>query len=188
MLLIGLTGERGVGKSEAARILARHGFQSLHAFGCGKAMCITYYVRLGIDPEEAVRMVDGDLKDTPCHHLPGGVSSRYFMERFGHFMGVTMGSEWTLGAEIKYMRRRHPSSNFVVESLAYESSLFKELGGTVVRLVRDGNRPKGEFTDKGQSHVRHNYVIENNGTMEQLERRLMDIVTFEREALLNREV
>lgn len=178
MLMIGFTGERSVGKSTAAGILLRHGFRSVHAFGPGKAMCVTYYKHLGIDDETAQRMVYGDMKDTPHPDLPGGVDSRYFMERFGYFMGVTMGPQWTLSVELRHLRRTYPDAQgFVVESLVYEADTFQSDGGIIIRMIRDaGVKPIGEFTDDAQVKIKHDHVLDNNGDMNKLEQDLLKLV------------
>lgn len=174
-MMIGFTGLRYVGKSTAADILVKHGFTKAHAFGPGKAMCITYYEYLGIDHDTAVRMVHGDLKDTPCDKLPGGVSSRYFMEPFGKFMGVAMGADWTLAVELDKMRR-DGIDRVTIESLVYEAPIFRERGGVIVRLLRDGAKPTGDHTDVAQAEIREDFVIDNNGSVDQLENALMSLV------------
>lgn len=182
-LMIGFTGLRGVGKSLAADILEqKFGFAKAHAFGPGKAMCITYYEYLGIDKSTAWRMVHGDLKDVPNDKLPNGEASRYFMERFGKFMGVTMGADWTLGVELDSLQRQ--GAKFItVESLVYEADVFTKKGGYIVRVERTGTKPTGEYTDAAQANVKEDLVIHNNGSVKELADRLSSLVE-ERKALL----
>lgn len=174
-MMIGFTGLRYVGKSTAADTLVELGFKKAHAFGPGKAMCITYYEYLGIDHDTAVRMVHGDLKDTPCDKLPGGVTSRFFMEPFGKFMGVSMGPEWTLEVELDKMTR-DGVEKVTIESLVYEAPIFHRRGGYIVRLLRDGAKPTGDHTDIAQAAVKEDFVIDNNGTKEDLRRQLVFLI------------
>lgn len=176
MLMIGFTGLRGVGKSLAADTLVKkHGFAKAHAFGPGKEMCVAYYEYMGIDAHTAWRMVHGDLKDTPCEKLPNGVASRYFMEKFGKFMGVDMGPDWTLAVELDRMQR-NGNKHVTVESLVYEAAVFRNKGGFIVRMERDGVKPSGEHTDEAQAKVKEDITINNNGSVEELEDKLFDLV------------
>lgn len=150
--MIGLTGLRNVGKSTVAEFLEEHfGFMRVHAFEAGKQAAETWFDYIGGDGR---RMVYGDLKDVPSSFLPGNVSPRYFLERFGRFMGIDMGVNWTLGMEIDRIRRNFPRAPIVVESLVYEAPWFKAQGGIVWRLERPGHEgPAGIESDAAQADI-----------------------------------
>lgn len=161
-LLIAFTGRRNVGKSTAVRRLERQGFVQIHAFTGGKEAAVAYLEHiLAYTPFERMgrRMVYGDLKDVPCPALPGGVAPREFLERFGKFMGVDMGVEWTLRAEVERIKRVYgPFVNIAVDSMIYESEYWREIGGVIVRL----NRPDFEGqpvvkSDEAQAGVKHDF-------------------------------
>lgn len=138
-MIIALIGRRCVGKSTAAdHLVERHGFQKVHAFDGGKVATLAYFEHLTNDAGIAHRMVYGDLKDKPSQHLPGNAHPREFMERFGRFMGVEMGPEWTLEQEIRLARQRDPHANLVAESIVYEGASLRRLGAFFVRLERIG--------------------------------------------------
>jgi hypothetical protein len=160
-LLIGITGKRNVGKSTVATLLeSRFGFERAHAFEGGKLAAETYFAHITGDADIARRMVYGDLKDQPSPYLPGSVAPRYFLERFGHFMGDDLGVEWTLAMEIARIRRATPNAPIVVESLVYEAPWFKAHGGTVLRLVRpDFEGPAGIASDGVQASIVADYYI-----------------------------
>lgn len=148
--MIGLTGKRNVGKSTVARLLVdEYGFVGVHAFEAGKRAAKAWFNALGMPGAE---MVYGALKDVPCDGLPDGVPPRYFLERFGKFMGVNMGVDWTLGAEIT--RARSLGKPIVVESLVYEAQWFKMHGGVVWRIERPGHDgPAGVESDAVQAAI-----------------------------------
>lgn len=157
--MIGLTGKRNVGKSTVADLLvAEFGFVKVHPFASGKEAAREWFIAIGIDAEDAWEMVDGDLKDVPSNRLPGEVAPRYFLEKFGHFMGTTMGVEWTLGLEINIARRF--GRPIVVESLVYEAPWFKQQCGIIWRLERPGHEgPAGVESDKVQALIEADEVI-----------------------------
>ncbi|TPM58951.1 hypothetical protein FJ959_08730 [Mesorhizobium sp. B2-2-4] len=174
--LIGLTGKRNVGKSTVAALLHKEfGFVSVHPFASGKEASREWLIAAGFDADDAWEMIYGDLKDTPCDRMPGGVAPRYFMEKFGHFMGATLGVEWTLGMEIALVRQRKPQAPIVVESLVYEAPWFKAQGGTVWRLERPGHKgPFGVESDAVQAAVVADATI-SAATVEELERQARKI-------------
>ncbi|MBZ9943409.1 hypothetical protein LB533_20190 [Mesorhizobium sp. BR1-1-13] len=176
-LLMGLTGKRNVGKSTVAKLLKdEFGFVPVHAFASGKEAAREWFIAIGIDAETAWEMVYGDLKDEPSDDLPGGVAPRFFLEKFGHFMGATMGVAWTLGLEIAIVRKRNPRAAIVVESLVYEAGWFKAQGGRVVRLERpEHNGPAGVESDAVQALVAADATISAR-TVEDLERQARTMV------------
>lgn len=176
-LMIGLTGKRNVGKSTVARLLEEeYGFERIHAFDAGKEASRAYFHYITGDPLVAEEMVFGELKDRPSPHLPGGVAPRDFLERFGHFMGETMGIDWTLGLEIKLARKRAPRAPIVVESLVYEAAWFRAQGGYVVRLLRPGHEgPAGVKSDAMQAAIAADATISAT-TLPMLERAAREVV------------
>lgn len=157
-LMIGLTGKRNVGKSTVAEYLeTEFGFTRIHAFEAGKRAAAAWFDAMDLPGDE---MVFGALKDVPCASLPDGVAPRYFLERFGQFMGVQMGLPWTLGMEVAAARRQAPRAPIVVESVVYEAPWFKAQGGLVVRLVRPGHEgPAGIESDAVQAAVAADVAI-----------------------------
>jgi len=172
-VIIGLTGFRHSGKSTISRHLQEaHGFGSVHAFNGGKAACRAYFMHLGATPETAAAMVDGDLRDVPSRLLPlishpdgssDHATPRYFMEMFGNFMGQTLGSDWTLGAEIRRHMEVFPGRNMVADSVVYEVDLIRNLGGIIVKVEREGARPTGLKTDPVVANIVPDMVIRNSG-------------------------
>jgi len=171
--MIGLTGKRNVGKSTVAAMLEEeYGFERIHAFGAGKHAAAAWFDYVGGDGD---RMVWGDLKDQPSEYLPGGVAPRYFLERFGKFMGEEMGVAWTLGLEIILARERNPRAPIVVESVVYEADCFKRLGGTIWRLERPGHRgPVGQESDAEQARIVEDAII-SAATVDDLRRQARNL-------------
>lgn len=82
------------------------------------------------------------LSDHP-EAAPGHYTSRYVMEKLGHFMGVRMGSEWTLNAEIqRSLRMDGEGKGKVIESIVYEIKDLPDVENVfVVRVSSDDEKP-----------------------------------------------
>lgn len=170
-MMIGFTGRRSVGKSEAAKVLIAGGFVPVHALGGGRAAAEAYLVHIGASKSEAHEMVYGALKDVPCDLLPGNAKPRDFLEPFGNWWGTKMGPEWTLGAELRRIKRDLPFASIVVESLVYEADLFRAAGGRIVRITRPGTAgPAGMMTDAAEATIVADAEIVNDGSLEDLAR------------------
>jgi hypothetical protein len=168
--LVGLTGARNVGKSSVADLLVeRHGFHRAHVFDGGKAATAAFFARY-VGASRAKRMVFGDLKDTPCPKLPNGASPRFFMEKFGHFMGAGLGFDWTLGMELDRALREAAGRPIVFESVVYEAPLFQARGGFILRVIRPGHQgPAGVETDRVQAAIAEDGLLANIGSLADLE-------------------
>lgn len=173
-LMIGLTGRRNVGKTTIANLLEEEfGFERVHAFDSGKIAAAAWFDAVGGDGHE---MVFGSLKDVPSSHLPGNVAPRFFLEKFGHFMGVTMGVEWTLAMEISLAKARNPNAPIVVESVVYEAPWFRSAGGKIVRVNRlNHDGPIGIESDAVQAIIAADCIIsaENLSDLRQAARRMV---------------
>lgn len=168
--VLGLTGLRGVGKTTAAdHLVADYGFVRAHPFDGGKVAAAAYFEHLGASRHEALRMVYDDLRDKPAEILPGRSTPRLFLERFGRFMGVDMGADWTLGAELARLARGQPGRPVVVESVVYEAPVIRAAGGAIVRIVRPHHAgPKGLETDAAQAALEVDETIVNDGDVDKL--------------------
>lgn len=175
-IILGLCGDRKVGKSRAARHLVEaHGFQRLHPFDGGKAASRGYFQHLGADEDTALRMTDGDLKDLPSpllpvisdpeHGKPGThYAPRYWLEKFGKFMGMDMGPEWTLEREIE-RHLKAGQTRLISESIVFEIESFRRLGGIVIRLDRPrtvSEKAVGFETDSFSRTIVPDHVILND--------------------------
>lgn len=183
--LLGLAGARQVGKTTIAQhLVANHGFFDIHPFSGGKAACRAYFTHIGASEEEAWRMTDGDLKDTPSHHLPRVTAlqaspktgqegeyhkPRFLMEHFGKMMGTVLGPDWTIGKEIELARRHGEHTRFIVSSLVYEDQVVRAMGGVIWRLSAP-NRPyvAGLETDAYTRAMQPDLDIVNDGSVEDL--------------------
>lgn len=177
-VIIGLSGKRQVGKSHIARhLVEQHGFSRLHPFDGGKAASRGYFRHLGIDEETALRMTDGDLKDVPSPILPvisnpehGTVGEhykpRFWMEKFGQFMGAQLGPEWTIEREIDRHLRLGQPFRLVAESIVYEAETLRRMGGVIIRVEREVDAAlaiSGLETDKFGAEIVPDHVLKNDG-------------------------
>lgn len=183
-MIIGLTGRRGVGKSEIANLLNQlYGFRVIHPFAPGKAMLCGYYRYMGVPEAVAVAMTDGALKDTPfaeiyirrTTHTDIAVSelgmpwasSREAMESLGWILGSMPGSPFTLPSA--YARARSnvdPDTNLVVESVVYEVEQLQSLEPTLIIRVDWPHHDSGivgQHTDQATDKIIADLKFDNPG-------------------------
>lgn len=171
MILIGLIGGRKVGKSRLAEhVVQQHGFAKMHPFDGGKAASKAYFIHLGASADEAERMVDGNLKDVPSPYLPHGpggehFAPRYFQEKFGAFMGDTLGADWTLHKEVEKLLNAG-SNKIISESIVFEIDAFRALGGIVIKIETPMKQSEvvGVETDKVTSRIVPDFTFLNPGS------------------------
>ncbi|MEP3669203.1 MAG: hypothetical protein ABJN42_20950 [Roseibium sp.] len=171
-IIVGLSGERQVGKSIIANYLVdTFGFERAHPFNGGKAATRAYFEYIGVPAEEAHRMTDGDLKDVPSAYLPNNAKPRFFMEEFGHFMGVGLGPDWTIGKELERIEsaaaKEGREARIIMESIVYEIDYLRARNEVmVVEVRRDGADKTIEAprTSAAGKLITPDMVIDNNGT------------------------
>lgn len=159
-IILGITGYKGSGKSTVAKELHARGFTIVKFAGTLKNMLRN----LGLDD----RHLEGDLKEEPCDLL-GGKTPRLAMQ--------TLGTEWGRGMIsnslwIDDWKRRvnlHPSYiRICVDDLRFpnEQLAIRELGGEVLFVDRGGQ--KGDHASEDLSDIRPDYVLKNDGTLQEL--------------------
>ena len=179
-IVIGLTGERGAGKSVVGTHLVEdHGFLRCHPFNPGKALLRAYYIARGADADTAMAMTDGALKNSPSPLLPldpaTGLhhSSRWLMERMGNYMATRMGVAWTIGVEMRRQDMLAAATGaaappMLIESVVYEEPVVRAWPqGRIARIVltdavRQGQEAAGEITDSFVDRVNADFTIVNN--------------------------
>jgi hypothetical protein len=179
-IVIGFAGPAGAGKTTAARVMTDlHGAVRLPFAAPMKRMLRVFLEDQGVDPETALRMTDGDLKEVPTPYL-GGATPRRAMQ--------TLGTEWGRGLSptlwVDAWRRSIDrclavadgleSVPVVADDLRFpeEAAAIRDLGGVVVRTERPGSGLAGsagghasETTDIGPPDA----VILNDGALDWLE-------------------
>ena len=137
MMVIGLCGLAGAGKSTAARhLVEHHGFVRRPFAALLKGMLRTLLHAQGVPAGEVDRMVEGDLKEVPCPHL-GGRTPRFAMQ--------TLGTEWgrALAPDL-WVEMWAPSivglERVVVDDVRFENEVaaVRALDGIVVEVRRPG--------------------------------------------------
>lgn len=159
-MIIGLTGHKGAGKSEAAKTLISLGYQRERFAGPLKDMLRA----LGLTEAQ----VDGDQKETPCPLL-GGATPRHAMQ--------TLGSEWgrsLIDPNLWIMiwkSRATAHSHVVVDDIRFpnEVDAIRELGGAICRIDRPGAHGDGHISEQHIDMLPADHVIANTGNLSDLE-------------------
>jgi len=169
--LIAFTGERGSGKSEAARICVdEFGFTEFKFADPLKEMLRTMYRVCGLDEETIERKIEGDLKETPCSYLNASTPRRAMQ---------TLGTEWrnmispTLWSDQFVNRVQSTDLSRITCSdyrFPHEGEALSILSATTVRIERPSRLALGDdyAAHDSESHFRNlpvEGVIVNDGTL-----------------------
>lgn len=176
-MVLGLTGERGVGKSLiTSHLCDTHGFAHIHPFNPGKEFLIGYYMDRGASNAEAVAMTYGgtlDLKDRPSPYLPldpltgEHYTSRWLMERLGRYMAQVMGLGWTIGTDIRHHLQLTPGARILADSVVYEADyLRQEFDAKIGQIVvppecRKETGIKAEITNANVALITPDFTVIN---------------------------
>ncbi len=181
-MIIGLLGYRGSGKSSAAKFLSyKYSFELVKYAGPLKKMVSALLSDVGVDPKKIERMIEGDLKEESVDIL-NGYSPRYVMQ--------TLGTEWartylgeTFWQNIFKHRVQHLvdlGRSVVCDDVRFanEAKALKNMGGYLIkiegRLPHGGDRHPSEDLDWATPD-NVDYVIDNSGTMFDLENKIDDV-------------
>ena len=180
MFILGLTGERHVGKSSIVKHLnAYYGFKTAHSFNPGKVMFAAYLKHKRVPDDIAYEMIHGKLKDTPSPYLPNNATPRFFMEKFGYFMGVELGPEYTLGVELDLLSSMESATKVVLDSVVYEVPLVRKNNGIIIRIERpdDANSHiDAPQTSAFQKNIVPDITIVNDGTLSELYDKVIEVI------------
>lgn len=169
MVLLGLVGKKRVGKDTLADYLVSHHHYTKRAFAAPiKEACALLFqvptssfedvcekervvARHGMSPRTMMQMVGTDMFRKQVHQ---DFWLRHFVEWYHH-------------------SAKHQTQNVVVTDIRFQNELdlIKELGGTVVRVVRPGQLEDEDthVSEQGvDSLVGVDMTIENSGTKEDL--------------------
>lgn len=175
--IVAFSGPAGAGKSTAASILsARFGYERAMFAGGLKAMFRAYLHYRSISHDIIDRMVEGDLKETTTPVLCGR-SPRQIMLWLGTEFGrdLVHPDIW-----VETERARLMMSD---EKVAYcglrfpnEAAMIRDLGGLVIRVEGRRGKTIAETHESEQHYVDPDLIIRNDGSIEDLARRLADII------------
>lgn len=171
MTVIGMNGYAGSGKSTAARILvSRFGFVEMKFAKWLKDMLRA----LGLTDRE----IEGDLKEVP-NPILGGQTPRYAMQMLGTEWGRKLIHDnlWVGLAQYAVSQAEQSGLKRIVFSdcrYPNEARLIQHtLGGSVWRLVRpQGGEVGAHSSERIQSEIRPDLIIDNSGTVDDLEERI----------------
>lgn len=158
-LVIGFTGKKGSGKTEAARMVsASFGFAPVSFADPLRIVCATVF---GLSDEE---LLDRELKEKPLSRWPF-VSPRYLMQ----VVGTDMFRKHFPEVWIKAFQRicLHHGVNVVVADVRFlnEANAIKELGGWVVRVDRGLHAVDPHPSEMEMDLIEPDLTIQNTGTL-----------------------
>lgn len=174
MIVIGLTGLAGSGKTTAARVLeTKEGFARLSFAGPRKAMARSFGL--------TTREIAGDLKEAPGPELCGK-SPRQFMQMLGTEFGRDMiGPDIWINAFKRNgdeLRLDEDVRGIVVDDVRFENEVaaIREMGGVIVRIERPGaGSQTGAAHVSEQLNTEPDFTVLNDSTRFYLECELISL-------------
>ncbi len=167
--LVAFSGFKSSGKSTATQFLLSRGWIDIKLAHPLKQMLVTMYTIAGISEADAIRRIEGDLKEVPDPVLLGK-TPRHAMQ--------TLGTEWrnmigeNLWVEIwkRAVIQQLKHTNVVCSDVRFEPEIraLRELGGQLVWIDRPGTHSDGHASEVDISE-HADFTIKNNGPVSQLE-------------------
>lgn len=158
--LLGISGRKGSGKSEAAKVLLHAGWKRVKFADPLKNMLRV----MGLDD----RHIEGELKELPCDIL-GGQTPRWAMQSLGTEWGRKMIYDdlWLNLAKREIALVLAQGHNVVVDDVRFENeaAMLRDLGGSVLEIRRG---PAPEVTHESEKGVTADLVYENDRSLEAL--------------------
>jgi hypothetical protein len=157
------------GKSTVAEYLCRkHGYQQIAFAGPLKEMTETFLICMGVPPGLSVRMVYGDLKESPIEEI--GCTPRHLMQ--------TLGTEWgrncvhtELWVKVALARAAAAQRPVVIDDMRFpnEMEAVRAAGGVCLQIVRPGVERKTSHPSEGQlDNARFDCTLVNSGSEDDL--------------------
>jgi hypothetical protein len=174
-MLVGLAGNKGVGKDTVAEHLVEQGFTRIGFADKMKEAIANLF-------DITIEQVDG-WKNRE-HYIPvlvqiqfadGTIQTRMewreFLQRFGTEMGrKTFGEDFWVSRWMQYLDPDDIYKDIVVPDVRFpnEAKWIKKLGGHMVGIYRPGYEPDGHVSEERLSERLIDATIVNNGTIEEM--------------------
>lgn len=179
-----LVGKMGCGKTTAANILKKYGFEE-HIFA---DPIKKFASSIGFEDKELY----GTLAEKETPNEFWGISGREFMQKFGTEVGrdyvpkvlpkMEM-NDRTLWARVMEKKIRGGKSIVISDGrFGDEVDLVRDYRGVVIALTRDDvkeSKHSQHASETSLNKINADYTIPNNGSLEELESNLVNILTLE---------
>lgn len=168
--LFAFTGLAGCGKTTSADILVQNGWVRVKFASTLKEMCRA----MGMTEQ----MIEGDQKEK-AHPMFGGQTPRHIMQTLGTEWGRKLihPDLWVGITKAEIQRNLDAGYNVVVDDCRFdnEAKCIRALGGVIVGVSGRGGIAGDHESEYG---VVSDYKIDNNGTLEDLERNVEEFVKW----------
>jgi hypothetical protein len=173
-MLVGIIGPKESGKSTLALQLCEHqGFKRMRFADTLKEMLVCFFRGQGCPETRAWDMVDGELKEVETPYLEGR-TPRWAMQSLGTEWGRRLIADqlWVNVWRRSVEKALAANDKIVVDDVRFanEAKVIKELGGTLVRLERDGCVPGTHASEREYLTIGPDFTIMNPRSANKTER------------------
>ncbi len=181
MKVIALTGPKGSGKDTVADIICNN-FQNVTRVAFAdpiKKVAQHIFLLNNDNNEEYDRLkrssidISGGRLETTWKHVEG----RHVVREIGMLMRSYDSSQFTKYVSDAINKARGVSDIFVVTDLRFDNEyiMLKEYGAKIIKIMRPDYHYDGHITERGFNDYLVNCVINNNGSLQELEEQVMNI-------------
>ena len=182
MNLICIVGNIGSGKSTAGNILKEYGYEEITFAQPVKEIGLI----LGFEHKELYGLQEDKLKINEFW----GVSGREFMQKFAtnvmrnelhKYINMNMDGKtiWVRLCEKKIIQMLKENKKILVSDGRFpdEINMIKQYNGTIIKLERNNSHDLNHESESYISNISYDIIIDNNGTIDDLENEIKKIIT-----------
>jgi len=180
--VIALTGPKGSGKDTVADIICNR-FQNVTRVAFAdpiKKVAQHIFLLNDHNNEEYDRLkrsnidINGGRFETTWKHVEG----RHVVREIGMLMRSYDPSQFTKYVSDAINKARNVSDIFVVTDLRFDNEyiMLKEYGAKIIKITRPDYHYDGHITERGFNDYLVDYIIDNNGSLQDLEKRVVNII------------
>lgn len=168
MMILGLCGPAGSGKTTLANLLINSGWRRTRFATPIKSMLFQFLIQQGLDEPTVWRMLDGKLKEAPTEYLCGK-TPRHAMQTLGTEWRDTIDKNLWVEAWKRQIRQFPDSTRIVVDDMRFvhEAEAVQDMGGKIANIKRSNTATvASHLSETEYKSIVPNFLIENNSTPE----------------------